>query len=500
MNIRLPTPNEIHSAYEEGEAAVIDLFVGVETQVRELANEVEKQAKMLKDLEARLGKNSRNSGKPPSSDGYGKPPTSPKRTESLRSKGQKPNGGQPGHEGKTLKPLENPDKIQTHEVAKCGACGGSLKDVEETGHEERQVFDIPSIRMEITAHRVEIKICPNCGTENRGEYPADVKAPVQYGNGVKTWASYFTHQHYIALERAAQIFEDLVHHRVSEAVVLEASEELSEQVQPSNEVVKAQLLEAAVNHKDESGLRVEGKLHWLHVTSTAKLTHYQIHAKRGQVAIDEDGILPEFKGTVGHDHWKPYFTYEDCRHALCNEHHLREAQYLEKHYEQAWAAEISALLLEIKQAVDEIRPTANALPAERAAEFEHRYDAIVRRGYEANPRPPPIEEAQGVKKKRGRRKQTPPLNFLDRLKDFKPQVLTFMYDFRVPFTNNQAEQDVRMMKVKQKVSGSFRTSEGASRFARIRGYISTARKNAVNVFAAIQDAFDGNPFIPSPDV
>lgn len=493
----MPTPNEIHTAYEEGEAAVVDLFVGVETQVRELANEVERQAELLKELQARLGKNSRNSGKPPSSDGYAKPP---KRTESLRTKGQKPNGGQSGHKGETLKPSPHRDKTQTHQVANCGTCGASLNEIEVRGYEERQVFDIPAIRLEITAHRVEIKTCPNCGAENRGEYPAQITAPVQYGNGVKTWASYFTNQHYVALKRTAQIFEDLVHHRVSEAVVLQASAELSERVEPADEAVKAQLLAATVNHKDESGLRVKGKLHWLHVSSTPKLTHYQIQAKRGQEAIDEDDILPHFQGIVVHDHWKPYFTYEGCSHALCNEHHRREAQYLEKHYEQTWAAEISALLLEIKQAVDEIRPTANALPAERAAEFEHRYDAIVRRGYEANPRPPPIEEAQGVKKKRGRRKQTPPLNFLDRLKDFKPQVLTFMYDFRVPFTNNQAEQDVRMMKVKQKVSGSFRTSEGASRFARIRGYISTARKNAVNVFAAIQDAFDGNPFIPSPDV
>ena len=303
-----------------------------------------------------------------------------------------------------------------------------------TGHEERQVFDIPRLRIEITAHRVEIKTCPNCGTENRGEYPTAVKAPVQYGNGVTTWASYFTNQHYVALERTAQIFEDLMHHRVSEAVLLNASKELSERVEPVDEAVKAQLLEAAVNHQDESGLRVEGKLHWLHVTSTPKLTHYQIHAKRGQEAIDEDDILPQFKGTVVHDHWKPYFTYDGCRHALCNEHHRREAQYLEKHYGQTWATEMSALLLEIKKEIDELRLSANALPTERIREFEWRYDEIVRRGYEANPRSPPPTEAEGLQKKRGRPKQTPPLNFLDRLKDFKPQVLAFMYDFRVPFS------------------------------------------------------------------
>ena len=284
MNIRLPTPNEIHTAYEEGEAAVINLFVGVETPVRELANEVERPAELLKERPARLGKNSRNSGKPPSSEDYAKPL---KRTESLRTTGQKPNGGQPGPEGETLKPSPNPEKTQMHQVANCGTGGALLTENEVRGYEERQVFDIPAIRIEITAPRVEIKRCPNCGAENRGEYPAQLTAPVQDGNGVKTWASYFTNQHYVTLKRTAQIFEDLVHHRVSEAVVLQASAELSERVEPADEAVKAQLLAATVNHKDESGLRVKGKLHGLHVSSTPKLIHYQIQANRGQEAIDK---------------------------------------------------------------------------------------------------------------------------------------------------------------------------------------------------------------------
>jgi transposase len=237
-----------------------------------------------------------------------------------------------------------------------------------------------------------------------------------------------------------------------------------------------------------------GKLHWLHVASDERLTSYELHAHRGQEAIDAANILPAFTGIAVHDHWKPYFRYERCEHALCNAHHLRELQYIEKQYEQPWAAAMATLLRDIKKAVDGAKSDATHLPPERITEFEQRYAVIINAGYAANPRPRLAPEAP---KKRGRPKQTPPLNLLDRLSDFQPQVLAFMYDFRVPFDNNQAERDIRMMKVKQKVSGSFRTVEGAVRFARIRSYVSTARKNAVNIFSAIRDAFAGTPFTPS---
>jgi transposase len=494
MNIRTPTLEEIHAAFDEGEKAVVELFANVEAQLKELAGETEKLLEVIKELQSRLEKNSRNSSKPPSSDGYRKPPV--KRTESLRKAGQKPNGGQPGHVGETLKPSANPDYTRIHVVESCEHCGTSLKDVKETGCEERQVFDIPAMRIEVTAHRAEIKICPNCGMENHGKFPDEVRAPVQYGDGVKSCAAYFTNQHFVSVERTTQIIEDLWRHPVSEAMVLNAMEELSEYVVPSTEAVKERLRQAEVIHTDESGVRVKGKLNWLHVTSTELLTHYEIHANRGQAAIDEIGILTEFKGVAVHDHWKPYFRYEQCDHALCNAHHLRELKYIEKQYEQAWAAEMAELLREIKKVVDEFRKTTDALPPERIQEFTERYHGIMNRGYAANPRPLPTK---GATKKRGRCKQTPPLNLLDRLRDFKPQVLAFMHDFRVPFDNNQAERDIRMVKVKQKVSGSFRTVGGGDCFARVRGYISTARKNAVNVFSAIKDAFCGVPFIPSPE-
>ena len=310
-----------------------------------------------------------------------------------------------------------------------------------------------------------------------------------------TWASYFTNHHHIPVERTTEIFADLVQHRVSEATVLKASEELSALIEPSTEAVKELLRASEVLHVDESGLRVKGQLHWLHVASTAALTHYEVHTKRGHEAMEDAGILGAFRGTAVHDHWKPYFTYDKCAHALCNAHHLRELRFIDTQYQQAWANDMAELLLEIKAAVAATPEPAMRLSLSDLTAFAKRYDAVVQAGFEANPTPVPTTE--GEEKKRGRPKHSPPVNLLIRLRDFKGQVLAFMVDFRVPFDNNQGERDIRMVKVKQKVSGGFRTFEGAQRFGRIRGYLSTARKQAKNVFEAIRDAFDGNPFIPS---
>ncbi len=208
--------------------------------------------------------------------------------------------------------------------------------------------------------------------------------------------------------------------------------------------------------------------------------------------MEDAGILGACSGTAVHDHWKPYFRYEGCGHALCNAHHLRALQCIDKQYQQPWANDMAELLLKIKAAVDETpAPAISVLPTQLEA-FAQRYDEVVKAGIEANPLTAP------ERNQRGRPQQPPPLNLAMRLHDFKGQVLAFMYDFRVPFDNNQGERDIRMVKVKQKVSGGFRTLEGAKRFGRIRGYISTARKHAKNIFEAIRDAFDGNPFIPSP--
>jgi transposase len=494
MHFHMPTDEEIHAAFEQGEVAVRALFHEVAAQVTALALQLAQQGEALQALQARLAKSSRNSSKPPSSDGYGKG----KRTASLRKSGAKPNGGQPGHDGQTLMASEHPDQVETHEVPSCAHCQASLLGIEVVGYEERQVFDIPALRIEVTAHRAEIKVCPACGQASKGSFPEAVRQAVQYGLGVKTWASYFTNQHHMPVERTTAIFEDLVHHGVSEATVLKASEELGTCIEPATEAVQGMLRGADVLHVDESGLRVTGKLYWLHVASTDRLTSYAVHAKRGHEAMEDAGILGAFRGTAVHDHWKPYFTYNACNHALCNAHHLRELRFIDQQYQQSWANDMAELLLEIKKAVEATpEPAMSLSPPEREA-FAQRYDVVVQAGFEANAAPKVTPEGEG--KKRGRPKQPPPVNLLIRLRDFKDQVLAFMFDFRIPFDNNQGERDIRMVKVKQKVSGGFRTLEGAKRFGRIRGYISTARKHAKNVFEAIRDAFDGSPFIPSSEM
>lgn len=287
---------------------------------------------------------------------------------------------------------------------------------------------------------------------------------------------------------------DFYDHTPAEALVLEANTAMVEQTEPSRTATKQQLLDAEVAHFDESGLRVEGKLNWLHVTCTEQLTHYAVHPKRGQEAMKDIGILPEFEGRAVHDHWQSYFTFDDCQHALCNAHHLRELQFVVDQYEQEWALEMTKLLLDIKAEVEAARPYQSSLPSERIAHFEQRYDELIDQGLEANPPP-----ATPPPKKRGRKKQSPPKNLLDRLQQRKPEVLAFMYDFRVPFDNNLAERDVRMVKVKQKVSGAFRTRTGAETFCAIRSYISTVRKHGLNVIDAMYDALTGSPFIPVAD-
>jgi transposase len=494
MNLRLPTHDEIHRAFLEGEDAIVELFAQVGQPVEGLAQQLETQAAALKDLQARLGKTSANSSKPPSSDGYAKP----KRTTSLRVPGRKPRGGQPGHRGDTLERVATPDQTEVHSVAACAQCGVSLADGAVTTHEERQVFDLPAIRIEVTAHRAEVKTCPGCGAENRGAFPRGVTGPVQYGPGVKTWATYFQTQHFVPVERTAQIIEDLTGQRVAEATLMKAQRECAAAIAPATAAIKAHLRAAPVAHFDESGLRVAGELQWLHGASTDALTDYTVHAQRGQAAMDAAGILPEFAGRAVHDHWKSYFTYADRAHALCNAHHLRELKFIHEQYGQDWAETLAKLLVEMKTTVDAARDVGqSALPPDTVVAFERRYAEALQAGYQHHPRPPPPPPPVTGGKKRGRPAQTPPLNLLDRLRDFQGETLALLHDFRVPFDNNVAERDIRMVKVKQKVSGGFRTAEGAQGFAQIRGYLSTARKQAVNVFTAIREAFAGCPFIPT---
>jgi len=477
--MRMPSDEEIGAAYDEGREAVIHLF---HTTLEQLASRIQ-------TLEDQLVKNSRNSGKPPSSDGLNKP--APK---SLRKRHRKKSGGQAGHVGSTLKAIEHPDMVKMHVVQQCGHCQVSLKKVKASRYEKRQVFDVPRMHMEVTEHQAEIKICPHCGVENRAEFPAGVTQPVQYGNEIKAQMVYFNQYQMLPLERTAEIFGSLYEHSISEGTLVEVIREASERVAGVNTAIRQQLTEREdLVHFDETGARAEGRLYWLHSASTAQLTYYAIHPKRGSQAMDAIGILPKMKGRAMHDGWMPYFKYS-ILHGLCNAHHLRRLKFLEERYPKKWVNPMADLLLSIKEAVDKAKAgSRTGLSRKKLMDFEAEYDRLVKQGLRING---PPKRIVGQPIKRGRIKQDPAKNLLDEFKLHKEFVLAFMYDFKVPFDNNQAERDIRMMKVKQKISGCFRSIRGAEIFCQIRGYLSTARKNGQQLLHVLRLAFAGTPYLP----
>lgn len=467
---------------------VINLLMAALQQIADLEKQVASQAVTVQKLQAQLAKNSHNSSKPPSSDGLKKP-----KTKSLRQKGQRPIGGQPGHKGGTLKMVAEPHQVQRHEVGHCPNCQTDLSTVAATGYERRQVFDIPPVQIEVTEHQAEIKQCPVCRQTVKGQFPVDVEQPTQYGARLQAQASYLNNYHFIPLARTEELLTDFYGQGPCEPVVLEANLRLVKNIQPSLHCIQQQLQQAAVAHFDESGLQVEKQLHWLHVASTEQVTHYHVHRRRGQEGMKAGGILPLFTGQAVHDHLPAYLHFDACQHDFCNAHHLRELTFVEEQYQQPWAAKMAQLLLTIKAEVQATSTLTLSLPPERLTFYETAYDDLIAEGLLINQ---PLE--QPPTQKRGRPKQSPPKNLLDRLQKYKSGVLVFMYDFRVPFDNNLAERDVRMIKVKQKASGAFRTKSGADTFCKIRSYISTVRKQGHNVIDALYNAFLGEPFIPSP--
>jgi transposase len=471
---------DIRAAYHQGVEAVILLFQQTFLELSE----------RLQQVEDRLSKNSSNSGKPPSTDGYEKP--APK---SRRRRSGKKSGGQKGHVGHTLKMVEKPDEIVVHPVDSCAHCRKSLKRVKAAGVEKRQVLDLPGVRLLATEHQAEIKNCPECRKLTKAAFPIGVTQAVQYGQRIKSQMVYFHEYQLLPLERTTETLHDLYNQDIAEDTILFACQELAKKVAPVQAAVKDHLTYTAkVVRFDESGARVTGKLHWFHVSCTEYLTYYAVHAKRGKIAMNAIGILPNFKGRAIHDDLSSYFLY-GCRHGLCNTHHLRSLEFLLERHPQAWVKKLKELLLEIKAAVERaVSKAKTKLSAKTLANFSSRYDAILKQGFKQCPSQ---AEPERQKPKRGRPKQSFAKNLLDRLRDHKEAVLAFMYDFNVPFENNLAERDIRMLKVKQKISGCFRSFNGAEIFCIIRGYISTARKNKQRVLESLHSAFCGQPYYPT---
>jgi transposase len=442
----------------------------------------------IKQLEGQAAKDSHNSSKPPSSNGFKEPVH---KTASLREKSGKKSGGQPGHRGKTLMMVEHPDQIILLTPGQCQHCQQDLSQASLCRRERVQMFDVPSLGLQVTEYQVEVKACPCCQTEIRANLPDGLTlASVQYGPNIKTLAVYLACVHLLPLARVCQILADLFGTTFSEASVLAACQQSASVLIPVLQRIKTALQTSRVVHSDETGFRVNKKRWWLHVAATCWFTLYLAHPKRGKEATDAMGILPNFRGTSVHDSLICYLQYL-CIHALCVVHYLRELTFIFEHYEQLWAKEMKALLLEIKAGVQQAREQGmTSLSEVTKQDFERRYRELVQTGMAANP-PPQKRPGQ-----RGPPKKSDALNLVIRLHQYQDMILRFMHDFHVPFDNNQAESDLRMMKLRQKISGCFRTEAGVTIFCDLRSYLSTMHKQGVHLLTALRSAIVGSPLFP----
>jgi transposase len=508
----MPTCFEIYETYQRGPAAVLRLFeeaLGTraiygppppDTQQRtidSLSEDIGRLKRQISRLKAALGeargevdwlrrrnteleqlvtKDSHNSSRPPSSD----PPWA-KRTKSLRRPSGRRVGGQPGHAGHTLRLTQKPQRVVTHRPARCRHCACSLVGARAAGVERRQVVELVPARLRVTEHRAEVVRCASCGRRTKAEFPEGVTATVQYGPSILARALYLHDYQLLPYARTAGAMKELFGCAISAGTLSTAVRRCATGLIETESKIKRGLRRSPIIHADETGLRVEGKLAYVHVASNERLTHYAADVRRGKAAIDEIDILPAYRGTCVHDGWLSYTHYSGCRHALCGAHLLRELTYFEELSEvtKAWASPLKELLLEMKGVAEH---EGAQVPAWQVSELTARYDRLVAEGQEAQPPPdvPPLAWRQAR-------------SLLRRLERRKVEVLRFLTDLSIPFDNNLAERDLRMVKLQQKVSGCFRTGEGARRFCRIRSYVSTARKQGRGVLQALEGACRGEP-------
>lgn len=470
----------------EGLKQAIMAIESQQERVKTLEGVIEALRERVKTLEGQQAKDSHHSSWPPSSDRFVRVP------KSLRTKSGKSPGGQKGHRGNHLRPVQTPDEVLLHAVLSCEQCHHDLCFQPACVPERRQVMDLPTKRLWVTEHGVEEKQCPRCFHLTRAPFPASVKAPAQYGPSIEAVALYLVEGQSVPYARASHLLQELLGVQLSAGSIASFVSRGHQQLAEVEASLKTALVKTKVIHQDETGLRVGTKGWWVHVCSTDRLTHYAAHPKRGRPALDAIGIAPQFIGTSVHDGLKSYQSYRFTQ-AYCNVHHLRELTFVEEELQQAWARKMKDLLLSMKAEVERAKALdQHALDVLVLAGFLRRYDAILAEGYLANPPPSPASQAQ---RRPGRPKQGLARNLLNRLSEGKWAVLRFLLDFAVPFDNNQAERDLRMIKVQQKVSGGFRTEQGVTMFCRIRSYLSTLRKQGIELLSALDHTLSGHPVL-----
>jgi transposase len=456
-------------------------IIALEKENQVLKKQVQALQEKIAELEKRLGLNSQNSSKPPSTDGLKKPP----RTQSLRQKTGQKSGGQLGHQGFTLSPVAQPDKIIKHQPPQsCDKCGCDVQSEKVIDVIKRQVFDIPKPKMEVTEHQVLVKQCPHCQETIQGKFPSQVKAPVSYGERIKSVSAYLYNQHFIPEERLSELLSDVFDCTMTGKTIANINKSMAKQMIPIVESIKEKIESVAVKNLDETGLRINGKNCWLHVVSNQMATWYRCSEKR-----KDNEPLSKLEGTIIHDHWKSYYQLQMVEHGLCNAHHLRELKAVSEIDQESWALSMEKLLLlanKYKQSYEGL-----VIPKEIRERLRAVYDSILSRGLDYHNSLPPLLS----KNNRGRKKRRVGHNLLIRLREYKEDVLKFLEKAAVPFTNNQAERDLRMMKCKQKISGGFRTMEGANNFAIIRSVISTAKKQGRNILESLKNILKGEVIV-----
>jgi transposase len=456
---------------------------GLRQQLSVAMQVIEQMQQRVQELEAQVQQDSHNSHWPPSRDkGRAK-------SKSLRERSGKKPGGQPGHEGQSLKMVSEPDQVVVHRRAQCVECGHNLAGVAAVDEQRRQVFDLPPLQMVVTEHRAEEVVCPSCQRHNQAAFPAEVSQSVQYGPQVKALSVYLHQHHLLPFVRLTQVLQELLGTSPAAGTIALWLQEAAELVAEPVEQIKAELRQSAVVHCDETGMYIAGTRVWLHVAATAQLTCYEAYPQRGRQGTDALGILPGFVGTAVHDNWAAYASYA-CRHALCNVHHLRELTSLHEQFGQAWAGDFKLFLLAVKAQVDKAKAqAATTLPPDQRAQIDQDYQQLVAQAL-ISTAPPPDGWPKG---KRGRVKKTKARNLAERFDHQRSQILAFVDDFTVPFDNNLVERDIRMVKVQQKISGCFRSWSGAQAACRLRSYLSTMHKQGHAAFALLSALFAAHP-------